>query len=129
MKLSDQRCERPDCDRIAVFGWGPPALQEQHWWCGEHAPPSFFDWLRTGRLPRRGRPPVRAASPAGLTRTGGSTESRKAPVHGGRPGGALSEAPRPGAERNLTGKDEARLVATAPPSRSTTKLLAGEFNS
>ena len=46
---------------------------------------------------------------------------------------ALSEAPRPGAERKLTGKQEALLVATActkPPagrSRWTLELLAGEM--
>jgi len=47
--------------------------------------------------------------------------------------GALSEEPRPGAERKLTGKEEALLVATAcakPPSgraRWTLDLLAGEM--
>lgn len=46
---------------------------------------------------------------------------------------ALSEDPRPGAERKLTGKEEALLVATAcstPPAgcaRWTLELLAGEF--
>jgi len=46
---------------------------------------------------------------------------------------ALSEEPRPGAERKLTGKEEALLVATAcskpPPGRArwTLELLAGEF--
>jgi len=46
---------------------------------------------------------------------------------------ALSEEPRPGAERKLTGKEEALLVATAcskPPqgrARWTLKLLAGEM--
>src|SRR6478672_13446144 len=46
---------------------------------------------------------------------------------------ALSEEPRPGAERKLTGKEEALLVATAcasPPkgrSRWTLDLLAGEM--
>jgi transposase len=46
---------------------------------------------------------------------------------------ALSEEPRPGAERKLTGKEEALLVATAcskPPAgraRWTLELLAGEF--
>ena len=46
---------------------------------------------------------------------------------------ALSEEPRPGAERKLTGKQEALLVATAcstPPAgcaRWTLELLAGEF--
>jgi len=46
---------------------------------------------------------------------------------------ALSEEPRPGAERKLTGKDEALLVATAcakPPAgraRWTLELLAGEM--
>ncbi len=46
---------------------------------------------------------------------------------------ALSEEPRPGAERKLTGRQEALLVATAcstPPSgraRWTLELLAGEF--
>jgi len=46
---------------------------------------------------------------------------------------ALSEEPRPGAERKLTGKEEALLVATAcsrpPPgcARWTLQLLAGEF--
>ncbi|HTS51604.1 MAG TPA: IS630 family transposase [Bryobacteraceae bacterium] len=46
---------------------------------------------------------------------------------------ALSEEPRPGAERKLTGKEEALLVATAcskPPagrSRWTLELLAGEL--
>jgi transposase len=47
--------------------------------------------------------------------------------------GALSEEPRPGAERKLTGKEEALLVATAcanpPPGRArwTLNLLAGEM--
>jgi len=47
--------------------------------------------------------------------------------------GALSEEPRPGAERKLTGKEEALLVATAcakpPPGRArwTLDLLAGEM--
>jgi len=47
--------------------------------------------------------------------------------------GALSEEPRPGAERKLSGKDEALLVATAcsrPPlgrARWTLELLAGEL--
>src|ERR1700746_3391668 len=47
--------------------------------------------------------------------------------------GALSEEPRPGAERKLTGKEEALLVATAcasPPkgrARWTLDLLAGEM--
>jgi|SRR5882672_6345866 len=47
--------------------------------------------------------------------------------------GALSEEPRPGAERKLTGKQEALLVATActkpPPGRArwTLDLLAGEM--
>src|SRR5881394_753618 len=46
---------------------------------------------------------------------------------------ALSEEPRPGAERKLTGKEEALLVATAcsnPPAgraRWTLELLAGEM--
>jgi transposase len=46
---------------------------------------------------------------------------------------ALSEAPRPGAERKLTGKEEALLIATAcskPPegrARWTLELLAGEM--
>src|SRR6201991_2885652 len=46
---------------------------------------------------------------------------------------ALSEEPRPGAERKLTGKEEALLVATAcsnPPQgrdRWTLELLAGEM--
>jgi transposase len=46
---------------------------------------------------------------------------------------ALSEAPRPGAERKLSGKEEALLIATActkPPAgraRWTLELLAGEF--
>jgi transposase len=46
---------------------------------------------------------------------------------------ALAEEPRPGAERKLTGKEEALLVATAcskpPPgcARWTLELLAGEF--
>ena len=46
---------------------------------------------------------------------------------------ALSEAPRPGAERKLSGKEEALLVATAcsdPPrgrKRWTLELLAGEM--
>jgi transposase len=46
---------------------------------------------------------------------------------------ALSEEPRPGAERKLTGKEEALLIATAcskPPAgcaRWTLELLAGEF--
>ena len=46
---------------------------------------------------------------------------------------ALSEEPRPGAERKLTGKEEALLVATAcsnPPAgraRCTLELLAGEM--
>lgn len=46
---------------------------------------------------------------------------------------ALSEAPRPGAERKLTGKEEALLIATAcsnPPTgraRWTLELLAGEM--
>lgn len=46
---------------------------------------------------------------------------------------ALSEEPRPGAERKLTGKEEALLVATAcsapPPGRSrwTLELLAGQM--
>src|SRR5215470_460205 len=46
---------------------------------------------------------------------------------------ALSEEPRPGAERKLTGKEEALLVATAcakPPAgckRWTLELLAGEL--
>jgi transposase len=47
--------------------------------------------------------------------------------------GALSEEPRPGAERKLTGEEEALLVATAcsnPPkgrARWTLELLAGEM--
>ena len=47
--------------------------------------------------------------------------------------GALSEEPRPGAERKLTGKEEALLIATAcskPPAgraRWTLELLAGEM--
>src|SRR5260370_3973716 len=47
--------------------------------------------------------------------------------------GALSEEPRPGAERKLSGKEEALLVATAcskpPPGRArwTLELLAGEL--
>ena len=47
--------------------------------------------------------------------------------------GALSEEPRPGAERKLTGKEEALLIATAcskPPlgrARWTLQLLAGEL--
>jgi transposase len=47
--------------------------------------------------------------------------------------GALSEEPRPGAERKLSGKEEALLVATAcskpPPGRArwTLELLAGEM--
>jgi transposase len=47
--------------------------------------------------------------------------------------GALCEEPRPGAERKLTGKEEALLVATAcskpPPGRArwTLELLAGEL--
>src|SRR5260370_38506533 len=47
--------------------------------------------------------------------------------------GALSEEPRPGAERKLTGKEEALLVATAcskpPPGRArwTLELLSGEM--
>jgi transposase len=47
--------------------------------------------------------------------------------------GALCEEPRPGAERKLTGKEEALLVATAcskPPmgrARWTLELLAGEM--
>ena len=47
--------------------------------------------------------------------------------------GALSEEPRPGVERKLTGKEEALLVATAcskpPPGRArwTLELLAGEL--
>src|SRR6202023_578573 len=47
--------------------------------------------------------------------------------------GALSEEPRPGAERKLSGKEEALLVATAcssPPegrARWTLELLAGEL--
>lgn len=53
MKPSEQRCEEPRCDRMAVFGWGPPALPQPHWWCGEHAPPAFYEWLRTGRLPAK----------------------------------------------------------------------------
>ena len=46
---------------------------------------------------------------------------------------ALSEEPRPGAERKLTGKEEALLVATAcsnPPAgraRCTLELLTGEM--
>lgn len=46
---------------------------------------------------------------------------------------ALSEEPRAGAQRKLTGKEEALLVATAcsspPPGRArwTLELLAGEF--
>jgi transposase len=46
---------------------------------------------------------------------------------------ALSEQPRPGAERKLTGKEEALLIATAcsaPPAgraRWTLELLAGEM--
>jgi len=46
---------------------------------------------------------------------------------------ALSEEPRPGAERKLTGKEEALLIATAcskPPlgrARWTLELLAGEM--
>ncbi len=48
---------------------------------------------------------------------------------------ALSEEPRPGAERKLTGKEEALLIATAcstPPagrSRWTLELLAGRWSS
>jgi len=51
-------------------------------------------------------------------------------LSGGNLERALSEEPRPGAERKLTGKDEALLVATAcasPPkgcARWTLKLLA-----
>ncbi len=47
--------------------------------------------------------------------------------------GALSEEPRPGARRKLSGKEEALLVATAcaepPPGRArwTLELLAGEL--
>src|SRR3979411_1815319 len=41
---------------------------------------------------------------------------------------ALSEDPRPGAERKLTGKEEALLVATAcQPSRGSRPLDAGAF--
>jgi hypothetical protein len=42
------------------------------------------------------------------------------PLCGGEPGGALSEEPRPGVERKLSGKEEALLVAIAcstPPRR------------
>jgi hypothetical protein len=51
MKPGEHRCEQPGCERAAVFGWGPPALLQPHWWCAEHAPSSFFEWLRTGRAP------------------------------------------------------------------------------
>ena len=63
---------------------------------------------------------------------GGSTVYRtKRRFVGGNLERALSEEPRPGAERKLTGKEEALLVATAcasPPegrARWTLELLAG----
>ena len=65
---------------------------------------------------------------------GGSTVYRtKRRFVGGNLERALSEEPRPGAERKLTGKEEALLVATAcssPPTgraRWTLELLAGEM--
>ena len=65
---------------------------------------------------------------------GGSTiyRTKRRLVEGGLDA-ALNEAPRPGAERKLTGKEEALLIATAcssPPtgrSRWTLDLLAGEM--
>ena len=57
----------------------------------------------------------------------------QAPLCGGQSGAGLSEQPRPGAERKLTGKEEALLVATAcakPPAgrkRWTLTLLADEM--
>jgi transposase len=70
---------------------------------------------------------------AGLS-VGGSTvyRTRRRFVENGMEA-ALSEAPRPGAERKLTGREEALLIATAcsgPPagrSRWTLELLAGEM--
>jgi hypothetical protein len=65
---------------------------------------------------------------------GGSTVYRtKRRFVEGNPERALSEEPRPGAERKLSGKEEALLVATAcsnPPAgraRWTLELLAGEM--
>jgi transposase len=71
---------------------------------------------------------------AASVRVGGSTVYRtKRRFVEGNLEGALSEEPRRGAERKLTGKEEALLVATAcanpPPGRArwTLDLLAGEM--
>ena len=85
--------------------------------------------------PRYCWPPTPAAAMTRLpapVAVGGSTVYRiKRRFVEGNLERALSEEPRPGAERKLTGKEEALLVATAcasPPegrARWTLKLLAG----
>lgn len=61
-KPSDNQCEHPACSRWAVYGWGPPALPVEHWWCPLHTPAAFFDFLKTGRTPAQDEQQERIAA-------------------------------------------------------------------